>query len=77
MAKVLKGRDVFVCSFRSPRAHRASELADILQKEGAKIAGIAEGAAEALEAVRQLRRPVLVCGSFYLVGEIRSMLGME
>ena len=76
MAKALKGRDVFVCSFRSPRAHRAAELADILQKEGAKIAGVAEGAAEALEAVKRLKRPVLVCGSFYLVGEIRSMLGV-
>ena len=71
MAQILSQHDVVVCSYANPRAFKAAELAELLQSSAARVVAAADTAADAL---RHIRKPALVCGSFYLVGEIRKLL---
>jgi len=71
MAQLLSQHDVVVCSYANPRAFKAGELAELLQNSGARVVAAADTAADAL---RHIRKPALVCGSFYLVGEIRRLM---
>jgi len=71
MAQLLSQHDVVVCSYANPRAFKAGKLAELLQNSGARVVAAADTAADAL---RHIRKPAFVCGSFYLVGEIRRLL---
>lgn len=76
MAEVLKNHKVVVCSYDSPRAYKPQELAEVLTTKGAEVLSCANSPEEALALLKALGQPVLVCGSFYLVGEFRALLGV-
>ena len=64
------------CRPQNPRAMTAEELAALLQTSGQKAtaAGSAQGALQLLTqmGLPGKDRPVLICGSFYLAGEVRG-----
>jgi len=64
------------CRPQNPRAMPAEELAALVQTSGQKVTA-AGGAEDALRLLNQMGlpaedRPVLICGSFYLAGEVRG-----
>lgn len=57
----------------SPRILPASPMAELVKRASDAPVACAESLAQALDWARQSRRPVLLCGSFFLLGEARAL----
>lgn len=80
MAQIATGADkvIFTKASNNPRASDPKQLADVYEELSGRIAQVAENLEEALRIARSAVTKedlVCICGSFYLVGEAKMLLG--